>query len=114
MATEFYHWEGPEPTGGVGRLRVVFSVRVPEHVQERFLATYDRISADIAATPGHIADEVCQSVTDPCEWIVTSEWESLEHFLAWKSGPGHLDLVEPLFVGTSPRTPVRYVVRRRI
>ena len=114
MATEFYHWQTREPATGVGHLRVVFSVRVPESVQERFLTTYDRISSDIAATPGHIADQVCQSLTDPCEWIITSEWESLEHFVAWKSGLGHLDLVEPLFAGTSPRTPVRYVVRRHI
>ncbi|HEV7899072.1 MAG TPA: antibiotic biosynthesis monooxygenase family protein [Planosporangium sp.] len=98
----------------MGQLRVVFGVRVQEHAQERFLAAYDRICRDVASAPGHLMDQVCQSVTDPCEWIITSEWASLEHFLAWKASPGRLELVEPLFAGTTPRTPLCYVVRRQV
>jgi heme-degrading monooxygenase HmoA len=86
---------------------------VDEQHQERFLAAYDRVCQDVASAPGHIMDQVCQSVTDPCEWIITSEWASPDHFLAWDSGPGQRELSAPLVAASSRHASLRYVVHRQ-
>jgi heme-degrading monooxygenase HmoA len=39
---------------------------------------------------------VCQSATDREQWLITSEWQSLEDFEAWERTPEHRDLVRPM------------------
>jgi heme-degrading monooxygenase HmoA len=94
------------------RLRVLFLLRVEEEQQERFLAAYDRICADVAGVDGHLVDQVCQSLADPRDWVITSEWVSIDHFRAWENGPGHRELAGPLVAATSGRESRRYVVQR--
>lgn len=93
-------------------LRVMFFLTVQEEAQERFLAAYDRICADVASVPGHLTDQVCQSLTDPREWVITSEWRSAEDFLAWESGEEHRELAMPLVAETTSRCSLRFTVRR--
>lgn len=81
----------------VQRARVVFLVRVPKERHEEFLAAYEQVRYAVAdGVPGHVRDQVCRSADDPEQWLITSEWERLEAFLAWERSPEHRDLVRPL------------------
>ena len=80
----------------IGHARIVFLVRVPTDRVDDFLAAYERIRYEVAeGVPGHILDQVCQSETDPEQWLITSEWETLDAFVAWEQSPGHRELAGP-------------------
>jgi len=78
--------------------RVVFLIRRrPDVTDEQFLEAYEQIRHLVAeGVPGHIVDQVCQMPSDPEQWLITSEWESLDHFLEWERTEEHRDLVKPL------------------
>lgn len=96
-----------------GRLRVLFQLRVPAEQQQRFLDAYQRIRHQVASTEGHLTDQLCQSTTDPAEWMIISEWESPEHFHAWERGAEHRQLAGPLVACATQRRSMRYVVRHQ-
>lgn len=96
-----------------GRLRVVFQLRVPAVAQQQFLDIYQRIRHQVAAVDGYLGDQLCQSTTDPCEWMIVSEWQSPEHFHAWERTPGHRKLAGPLVSCTTERRSLRYLVRHQ-
>jgi len=80
-----------------GVARVVFLVTVPQSRAEDFLAAYELIRHEVAdGVPGHLVDQVCRSEDDPEQWLITSEWRSLEHFRAWEQTDGHRELAAPL------------------
>jgi heme-degrading monooxygenase HmoA len=89
---------GAPPTGPGGqRARVLFLVRVPCGRHQEFLEAYERVRHAVAeGVRGHVRDQVCQSDTDPEQWLITSEWTSLDAFLAWERSDGHRELVRPL------------------
>ncbi len=77
--------------------RVVFHIHLKPGREEDFLKAYEAIRHLVAqGVKGHLVDQVCQSVQDPQSWLITSEWESIEDFLAWERKPEHTDLVKPL------------------
>jgi heme-degrading monooxygenase HmoA len=77
--------------------RVVFLIDLKPGAQERFLAAYESIRHDVAAgVPGHLVDQVCRLRDGGDSWLITSEWESLEHFLAWERSEAHRELAKPL------------------
>ena len=79
------------------RGRVVFLIQVPRQRTDDFLRAYDQIRYQVAeGVDGHLVDQVCRSPTDPEQWLITSEWESLAHFEAWEGSAGHRELVRPL------------------
>jgi len=39
---------------------------------------------------------VCQSPDNPLDWLITSEWETLDHFLEWEKKQEHHDLAKHL------------------
>jgi heme-degrading monooxygenase HmoA len=97
---------------GNERARIVFLIRVPEENRERFLAAYERIRYEVAeGVPGHIRDQVCQSTSDPEQWLITSEWESLDDFVAWEQTPGHRELAGPMRACMTEARSIRFVVR---
>ena len=101
--------ETARPTAGA---RVVFLVRVPVERTDDFLAAYERIRYRVAeGVPGHIVDQVCQAPADPEQWLITSEWTSLDAFEAWEGNPAHRDLVKPLSECIAERRSLRFVVR---
>jgi len=101
----------PEADSGSGRLRVVFLLQVPAVAQQQFLDAYQRIRYQVAAVEGYLGDQLCQSTTDPCEWMIVSEWQSPEHFYDWERTPEHRTLAEPLVACTTQRRSTRYLVR---
>ncbi|OLF05878.1 antibiotic biosynthesis monooxygenase [Actinophytocola xinjiangensis] len=96
----------------MSRARIVFLVRVPAENVERFLAAYERIRYQVAGgVPGHVLDQVCQSPADPEQWLITSEWESLEHFVEWERSPGHRDLAGPMRACMTEAKSIKFEIR---
>jgi heme oxygenase (mycobilin-producing) len=92
--------------------RVVFVLQLKPGTSEQFLHAYEGIRHDVAqGVPGHIVDQVCQSPEDPDAWLITSEWESLDDFLAWEATEEHRELAKPLRDCFAEARSLKYVVR---
>ncbi|WP_052422961.1 antibiotic biosynthesis monooxygenase family protein [Nonomuraea candida] len=79
------------------KARIVFLIKVPGDRREDFLRAYEQIRHQVAGgVPGHLRDQVCRSATDPEQWLITSEWRTLDDFLAWEATEEHRDLVKPM------------------
>ncbi|WP_033775430.1 antibiotic biosynthesis monooxygenase family protein [Salinispora oceanensis] len=63
---------------------------------EALTAAYHTISDALAGTPGLLHNELLRDSTDPTNFIVLSEWESIGAFHSWESGTGHRDTTAPL------------------
>jgi hypothetical protein len=62
--------------------------------------------------PGHVSDQLCQSIEDPSQWLITSEWESAEPFLRWVDSPEHRETVRPMHDCINDTRSLRYTVLR--
>lgn len=92
--------------------RVVFVIRLKPGMQEEFLRAYESIRYEVAqGVKGHLVDQVCQSPDDPEAWLITSEWESLDDFLAWERTEEHRELVRPMRECMAEARSLKYVVR---
>ncbi|MFD4956620.1 SchA/CurD-like domain-containing protein [Streptomyces sp. NPDC058451] len=78
------------------RLRVILLVDVHDGAQQRFLEAYEQMGKQVAAVPGHVSDQLCQSIENPSQWLITSEWESAPPFLAWVNSEEHVRMVQPM------------------
>ncbi|KOX39555.1 protein in whiE locus [Streptomyces sp. NRRL F-4707] len=85
---------------------------VHDGMQQEFLDAYERIRDRVAAVPGHVSDQLCQSLENPTQWLLTSEWESAAPFLVWVNSDEHLDTVEPLQTCVRDTHSLRYSVLR--
>jgi heme-degrading monooxygenase HmoA len=94
------------------RLRVVLLLDLFEGAQERFLDAYEDMCRHVASTPGHVSDQLCQSIENPLQWLLTSEWESAPPFLAWVNSEEHVQLVRPLHDCVRETRSLRYSVLR--
>ncbi|HET6189903.1 MAG TPA: SchA/CurD-like domain-containing protein [Trebonia sp.] len=100
-----------QPTAGdTSRLRVLFLMDVLDDHQERFLAAYERIRNQVADVPGHISDQLCQSLGNSAQWLITSEWQNSEHFLAWVDSPAHREMVAPMSACLGSKNSLRYLI----
>ena len=97
---------------GTTRLRVLFLMDVLDGHQERFLEAYEQIRHQVAGVPGHVSDQLCQSLGNSSQWLITSEWESSEPFLAWVDSPSHRELMAPMSACLSSRSSLRYAITR--
>jgi heme-degrading monooxygenase HmoA len=99
----------PEPTT---KGRVVFIIRLKPGTEQQFLEAYESIRYEVArGVPGHIVDQVCRSPDDSDSWMITSEWESLDDFLAWEATEEHRALARPLRECMAEARSLKYVVR---
>jgi heme-degrading monooxygenase HmoA len=94
------------------RLRVLFVMDVLDDHQERFLEAYERIRHQVAAVPGHISDQLCQSLGNSSQWLITSEWEGSEPFLAWVDSAAHREMMAPMSACLGNRNSQRFVIMR--
>jgi heme-degrading monooxygenase HmoA len=78
------------------RLRVILLVDLYEGTQRRFLDAYEHMRRQVASVSGHISDQLCQSLENPSQWLITSEWASAPQFLAWVNSEEHLETVGPM------------------
>lgn len=94
------------------RARVVFLIRVPAERAGDFLRAYEKIRYEVAeGVPGHLVDQVCQSPADPEQWLITSEWDSMESFEAWERSSGHRELVRPMRECMTEAKSLRFTIR---
>ena len=92
--------------------RIVFLVRVPAARTQEFLAAYENIRYEVAAgVQGHILDQVCQAPADPEQWLITSEWETLDDFLRWEQSPDHRAQAGPMRACMTEARSIKFVVR---
>lgn len=92
--------------------RVVFMLKIKDGMNDQFLEAYGGIRHEVAqGVPGHLVDQVCQSRDDPQSWLITSEWESLDDFLAWEATQEHRDLVKPMRDTFAEARSLKYEVR---
>ncbi|MFE7130739.1 antibiotic biosynthesis monooxygenase family protein [Streptomyces sp. NPDC057638] len=92
--------------------RVVFLIRVPAGRREEFLDAYQSIRHEVArGVPGHLGDQVCQSATDPEQWLITSEWRDLADFETWERSEDHRALVRPMRVCFTEARSLRFHIR---
>jgi heme-degrading monooxygenase HmoA len=77
-------------------LRVVLLVDVYDGAQQQFLEAYEQLCSQVASVPGHMSDQLCQSIENPSQWLITSEWESAPPFLDWVNSEEHVQMVRPL------------------
>ena len=94
------------------RLRVVLLLDVLDGQQEQFLAAYDQIRLQVADVTGHISDQLCQSLGNASQWLITSEWESAEPFLEWVDSAAHRAMVEPLHDCVADTRSLRFLIAR--
>ncbi|MEU8140157.1 SchA/CurD-like domain-containing protein [Streptodolium elevatio] len=100
--------EGPSGS----RLRVLLMLEIHEGSQQRFLDAYESIRDQVARVPGHLRDQLCQSIDDPTQWLITSEWADSDRFLAWVDSPEHQLMVRPLHGCVRGTRSLRYAVAR--
>jgi heme-degrading monooxygenase HmoA len=94
------------------RLRVVLLVDLHEGAQEQFLDAYEHMRRHVASVPGHISDQLCQSMENSSQWLITSEWESAPPFLAWVNSEEHLETVRPMQNCVRDLRSMRYSILR--
>jgi heme-degrading monooxygenase HmoA len=63
---------------------------------ERFEQTFAGIAEQVRETPGLLANILLRDAQKPGSYIVVSEWDSRESFLAWEEEPSHRELTKPL------------------
>ena len=56
-------------------------------------------------------DQVCQSKEDPREWLVTSEWESIDDFYDWEATEEHRDQARRCASAWTEARSYKFVVR---
>ena len=96
-----------------GRARVIFLLELKPGTSAEFLAAYERIRHIVATgVKGHVVDQICQAADDPEHWVITSEWERLQDFLAWEESPEHRELIAPMRRCFADARSLRYLIRR--
>ena len=94
------------------RARFVLRARVKAGREDDLVQAYDGMHRRVSqGVPGHIAHQLCQSVDDPLEWIVTAEWEDLDSCLAFNRSDEHRQLIAPLRECFEEGAAAQYVVR---
>ncbi|MYW02539.1 antibiotic biosynthesis monooxygenase family protein, partial [Streptomyces sp. SID3343] len=94
------------------KLRVLLMLELHDGAEQRFLEAYEHIRHQVAAVPGHLRDQLCKSIEDPSQWLITSEWSSAEPYLAWVDSPEHQLMVQPLHGCVRGTRSLRFSVAR--
>ncbi|WEH43153.1 antibiotic biosynthesis monooxygenase [Streptomyces sp. NBC_01218] len=94
------------------RLRVILLLDLHDGAQNQFLEAYEDMRNQVASIPGHISDQLCQSIENPSQWLITSEWESAPPFLAWVNSEEHVATVQPLHSCVRDTRSLRFSVLR--
>ncbi|MGA5900537.1 SchA/CurD-like domain-containing protein [Streptomyces venetus] len=94
------------------RLRVILLVDLHEGTQQQFLDAYEHMRSRVASVPGHLGDQLCQSVENPSQWLITSEWETAPPYLAWVNSEEHIETVRPMQDCVRDIRSMRYTIVR--
>jgi heme-degrading monooxygenase HmoA len=76
--------------------RVMVFAKIREGEEANFEKAFEAVTAKVKGTPGHIRDELLRTEGEPGNYILLSEWESKEAFLAWEDAPIHMNTTTPM------------------
>ena len=82
--------------------RVMVFAKINRGDEEAFEAAYAEVTSNVKGTKGHIADELLRRAEpadpegEPRTYVLLSEWESREAFLAWENAPVHTEKRNPM------------------
>lgn len=82
--------------------RVMVFAKINRGDEEAFEAAYAKVTATVKGTEGHIGDELLRRNEPPDDgdgprsYILLSEWESKDAFLAWENAPVHTEKRNPM------------------
>ncbi len=89
----------------------MFVLKLKPGSEETFWANdHIRLRHDVGVR-GHLVDQVCQSPDNPLDWLITGEWETLDHFLEWEKTQEHHDLAKHLRDCFAEAKSLKYVGR---
>jgi heme oxygenase (mycobilin-producing) len=82
--------------------RVMVFANINRGDEEAFEAAYAQVTATVKGTAGHLGDELLRRNEPPDDenaprsYILLSEWESKDAFLAWENAPVHTEKRNPM------------------
>ncbi len=82
--------------------RMMVFAKIKPGEEEAFETAFAEVTRKVKGTPGHVKDELLRDVTEPVKedeprnYILLSEWESVEAFLAWEDAPIHMQTTTPM------------------
>jgi heme-degrading monooxygenase HmoA len=82
--------------------RVMVFAKIKRGDEQAFEAAYAEVTAKVKGTRGHIADELLRQAEppdpddEPRTYVLLSEWEDKEAFLAWEDAPVHMQTTTPM------------------
>ena len=77
-------------------VRVMVLAHIRDEDAEAFEAAFAEVTRKVRGTPGHRGDELLRSASEPGCYILLSEWESREAFVAWEDAPIHRQTTTPM------------------
>ena len=77
-------------------VRVMVFAKIKPGEEAAFEAAYQEVTRKVKGTPGHLRDELLRDTGEPGSYILLSEWESKEVFLAWENAPIHMQTTTPM------------------
>ena len=76
--------------------RVMVFANIREGDEDKFIEAYKEVTSKVKGTQGHIRDELLRQDDMPNKFILLSEWESKERFLAWEDDEIHMNTTTPM------------------
>lgn len=92
--------------------RVMVFAKINREDADAFEAAYAQVTGNVKGTAGHITDELLRRREpgdpdgEPLSYILLSEWESKDAFLAWEESTAHIAKRSPMhtyWAGTNER-----------
>ena len=80
----------------ISHIRVLLYAATPAGTPTAVPVAYHQISQRLAGTPGLLNSELLEEVTGSGEYIIMSEWSSMDAFRVWENGPEHRHTTAPL------------------
>ena len=77
-------------------IRVMVFAKIKPGEEKAFEAAYAEVTRKVKGTEGHLRDELLRNTKEPSSYILLSEWESKEKFLAWEDAPIHMQTTTPM------------------
>lgn len=94
------------------RVRFVVTVRLKPGTEGDFVAAYQAMHERVMeGIPGHVSHQLCRSLDDPLDWVITSEFESVETWRSWDESDEHRSIIAPFRQFFERGSSVGYEVR---
>ena len=73
-------------------IKIFIKRQVPADKEEKVMALIKRLRSLAVAQPGYISGETLRSVANPDEYLVISNWQTVEDWKAWESSKERSDI----------------------